>query len=304
MLKYVTKSLPSCGKKERISTMIDLHTHSTASDGSLSPSQLVALAAEQGLSAIALTDHDTADGISEALSAAAKCRIELIPGIEMSCVWRGTEIHLLGYFLDADHSAMRRDLSWFRKKREERNDTILDNLAEDGIVLSREELCFERPDTAVTRAHFARLLAEKGYVKTPKEAFSDYLVYGGRYVPTKDEITPELVMRFFQAHGIWPSLAHPVQYQLSEEALGALLSELCPLGLRGLEVWHSSQDSYQSARLLGIARLLKLLPTGGSDFHGDSKPDIMLGRGFGSLRIQEHVLENMKTDLAAMRQGM
>lgn len=300
MLKYVTKSLLKRQVWKGIFNMIDLHTHSTASDGTLSPAAVVEHAAALGLHAVALTDHDTADGVNAALAAGIRYGIEVIPGIEMSCVWNGTEIHLLGYFLNAENPAFRDGLRFFRKQREERNDTILDNLAEDGIFLSREELCFGRPDTVITRAHFARLLTEKGYVRQPKDAFREYLAYGGRYVPTKDTLTPEAVMNFFQKNHIWPSLAHPAQYGLSEEALGALLGDLCPLGLRGIEVWHSAQDSLRSARLLNIARLLQLLPTGGSDFHGATKPEIEIGSGFGGLRIQDRVLEAIKTDYQSL----
>lgn len=280
--------------------MIDLHTHSTASDGTLSPAAVVERAAGLGLHAVALTDHDTADGVAEALDAGTRCGIEVIPGIEMSCVWNGTEIHLLGYFLNAESPAFREDLRFFREQREERNNTILDNLAEDGILLNREELCFGRPDTVITRAHFARLLTEKGYVRQPKDAFQNYLAYGGRYVPTKDSLTPEAVMLFFRRNHIWSSLAHPAQYGLSEEALGALLGALRPLGLRGIEVWHSAQDSLWSARLFNTARLLQLLPTGGSDFHGAAKPKIEIGSGFGGLRIQDRILEAMKADYQSL----
>ena len=175
--------------------MIDLHVHSTASDGSLTPRELVYYAAEKQLSAIALTDHDTVSGLAEAIAASHHAGIELIPGVEMSCVWEGTEIHILGYFVDTGSPALQDGLSWFRRMRDERNETILDNLAEDGILLTEEELRAGDPDTVITRAHFARLLMEKGYVRDRKEAFAGYLAYGGKYVPTKDELTPADVLR-------------------------------------------------------------------------------------------------------------
>ena len=278
--------------------MIDLHVHSTASDGSLTPRELVYYAAEKQLSAIALTDHDTVSGLAEAIAASHHAGIELIPGVEMSCVWEGTEIHILGYFADTGSPALQAGLSWFRRMRDERNETILDNLAEDGILLTEEELRAGDSDTVITRAHFARLLIEKGYVRDRKEAFAGYLAYGGKYVPTKDELTPERVMQMFYDGKIWPSLAHPIQYHLDEDSLVQLIAELKAMGLRGIEVWHSSQSWQDTARLQTIARLSGLIPTGGSDFHGSSKPDVEIGTGRGNLKIQERVLDAIKEDYA------
>ena len=278
--------------------MIDLHVHSTASDGSLTPRELVYYAAEKQLSAIALTDHDTVSGLAEAIAASHHAGIELIPGVEMSCVWEGTEIHILGYFVDTGSPALQDGLSWFRRMRDERNETILDNLAEDGILLTEEELRAGDPDTVITRAHFARLLMEKGYVRDRKEAFAGYLAYGGKYVPTKDELTPERVMQMFYDGRIWPSLAHPVQYHLDEDSLVQLIAELKAMGLRGIEAWHSSQSWQDTARLQTSARLSGLIPTGGSDFHGSSKPDVEIGTGRGNLKIQERVLDAIKEDYA------
>ena len=278
--------------------MIDLHVHSTASDGSLTPRELVYYAAEKQLSAIALTDHDTVSGLAEAIAASHHAGIELIPGVEMSCVWEGTEIHILGYFVDTGSPALQDGLSWFRRMRDERNETILDNLAEDGILLTEEELRAGDPDTVITRAHFARLLMEKGYVRDRKEAFAGYLAYGGKYVPTKDELTPERVMQMFYDGRIWPSLAHPVQYHLDEDSLVQLIAELKAMGLRGIEAWHSSQSWQDTARLQTIARLSGLIPTGGSDFHGSSKPDVEIGTGRGNLKIQDRILDAVKEDYA------
>ncbi len=276
--------------------MIDLHTHSTASDGTLSPRELVLLAAEQGLSAVALTDHDTASGIAEALDAGREAGIRVVPGIEMSAVWEEIEIHILGYFLDPDDEQLFADLSWFRDRREERNDIILDNLAEDGILITREELTGGNPETVITRAHFAKVLLDRGLVRDRKEAFASYLEYGGRYVPPKEGLTPEAVMELFRLHRIWPCLAHPVQYGMDDSAFSRLLDELIPLGLRGLEVWYTSHNFSSTAILQRIARLRKLIPTGGSDFHGSSKPDIQIGIGFGNLKIRDDVLEAIEKD--------
>ena len=276
--------------------MIDLHTHSTASDGTLTPREVVLLAAAQGLSAVALTDHDTAAGNAEALDAGREAGIRVIPGIEMSAVWEGTEIHILGYFADPDDDGLTADLSWFRDRREERNDIILDNLAEDGILITREELTGGNPDTVITRAHFAKVLIDRGLVRDRKAAFDSYLAYGGRYVPPKEGLTPEAVMELFRIHRIWPCLAHPVQYHLDDRAFSRLLDELIPQGLRGLEVWYTSHSFSSTSILQRTARIRGLIPTGGSDFHGSSKPDIKIGTGFGNLKIRDEVLDAVEKD--------
>ena len=281
--------------------MIDLHVHSTASDGTLSPRDVVYLAAEKQLTAVALTDHDTAAGLPEAMAAAGHAGIELVPGVEMSCVWQGTEIHVLGYFADLSSPALIEGLRWFRAFRDERNEIILDNLAEDGIFITKEELTGGNPGTVITRAHFANVLEKKGIVRNRKEAFAGYLLAGGKYVPSKDELTPERVMNMFLESRMWPSLAHPGQYRLDEDTLMLLLSELKGMGLRGIEVWHPSHSWQESARLQTIARLSGLLPTGGSDFHGSRKPDIELGTGRGNLRVRDQVLEAVREDYASIQ---
>lgn len=281
--------------------MIDLHVHSTASDGTLSPADVVRHAAEKNLSAIALTDHDTISGLREAVSASRSCGVEVIPGIEMSCIWKDAEIHMLGYFTDPDDAGFREDLGFFISKRDERNDILLDNLAEDGIRLTREELQFGSPDTVITRAHFARLLVEKGYARDMKDAFTKYLTYGGRYCPRKKGISPEDVLGMFLKHKVWPSLAHPYQYGLSNAGLQELITTLCAGGLRGIEVWHSSHHYADSSRLLAIARVNRLIPTGGTDFHGANKPDIEIGVGYGGMSIPDSVLRDIRKDYEELR---
>lgn len=291
--------------------MIDLHVHSSVSDGSLPPEDVVRLAADAGLTAIALTDHDSAAGTPRAAAAGQSLGIEVIPGIEMTCIWHTREIHILGYFVDTENPAYRSALSYFASKRKERNETILDNLAEDGILLTEEDFS---PNTSgkmlpapgkqiLTLGQIAEALTARGFARDKENAMQQYLTYGGRYVPASDGAAPAEVLDFFRAGGIWPSLAHPVQYHLKEEELGELLQELVSEGLRGIEVWHPTQSSYESARLLTICRMLHLLPTGGSDFHGDAKPDIRIGRGFGNLNVADSVLEDIRQDHAESAQA-
>lgn len=278
---------------------VDLHTHSTASDGTLSPQDLVAHAKAQGLSAIALTDHDTIDGIRPAKEAALSCSFELIPGMELSCIYNGTEIHILGFFADETSKKLCDGLAAFRTIRDKRNAAMLKRFQEDGFNITVEDLMHGVSDTVITRAHFARVMAEKGYVSSPAQAFDKYLQYGGPYCTRKETVTPKQVMELMTACHIWPCLAHPMQYHLGYSQVEELALYLKGLGLRGLEVYHSSHNQSQSAKLQVIAKKLGLLPSGGSDFHGANKPDIELGKGRGGLRVSYSLLKDIKDDHAA-----
>lgn len=275
---------------------VDLHTHSTASDGTLTPEELVALAVSKDLKAIALTDHDTIDGISRAKKAAAASGMELIPGMELSCVCEGTEIHILGFFTDETSEILRDGLARFCKVRDTRNQDMLSRFQEDGFDISWDDLRQGHPDTVITRAHFARVLAEKGYVTSPDQAFERYLQYGGRYCTRPKRVTPEQVMELMRASHVWPCLAHPMQYHMGYREIHSLALHLKDLGLRGIEVYHSSHNQGQSAKLQVITKELGLLPSGGSDFHGSNKPDVELGRGRGGLRVSYALLRDIKED--------
>lgn len=273
---------------------IDLHAHSNASDGTLSPTQVVELAAREGLRAIALTDHDTVAGIREAEEAAERTGVELVPGIEFSCVWKGTEIHILGLFVDMDDPSFVRQVQELLKVRDERNEEMIRRFQADGMDITLEGLKAGEPDTVVTRAHFARLLVEKGYAATLDTAFKKYLQYGGRYCIRKEKIDPEKAMDILVKNGAFPSLAHIMQYKLGWEEDKKLLAYLKELGLKGLEVYHSSHNASQSIRLQDLAVRYGLLPTGGSDFHGANKPDIQIGVGRGGLKLSYGLLEAIK----------
>jgi len=257
---------------------------------------VVAYAASKGLKAIALTDHDTIDGISSAKKAAAESPLELIPGIELSCFYKDTELHILGFFIDETSPVLLEGLKHLVHIREIRNEAMLKRFQEDGFEITMEDLMHGNPDTIITRAHFARVLTEKGYVSSMSKAFDKYLQYGGRYCSRKEVVTPAQAMELLTKAGAWPCLAHPMQYHLGYRQLEELLDQLKEMGLKGLEVYHSSQNPYQSAKLREIARRLNLLPSGGSDFHGSNKPDIDIGTGRGGLRISELLLNDIKED--------
>lgn len=273
---------------------VDLHVHSTASDGTLTPKDVVMYAESKGLKAIALTDHDTVDGIGQARQAALQTSLELIPGMELSCIYEGTEIHILGFFVDETSRTLLDGLAGFRQIRNSRNNLMLERFQNDGYDISLEDLQHGCPDTVITRAHFARVLVEKGYAASPEQAFKNFLQYGGRYCTRKEIVTPEHVMALMKAAGAWPCLAHPMQYHLGYGQIEALALYLKDQGLRGIEVYHSSHNQYQSSKLQVIAQKLSLLPSGGSDFHGSNKPDIDIGVGRGGLHISESLLKDIK----------
>lgn len=273
---------------------VDLHVHSNASDGTFTPSEVVALAAEKGLAAIALTDHDTIDGLSEAQAAAAGLPIEIIPGIELSCVYQGEEIHILGIYVDPTDRVFISETDALKEIRKKRNEEMIRRFQNAGISITLDEVMAGNPDTVITRAHFARVLFEKGYVKNMDQAFKKYLDYSGPYCPRKEKITPEHAMKILTDCNASPVLAHPYQYHLGDKKTEELVCYLKDLGLQGLEVYHSSNNQYESGKLRKLARKYDLFPTGGSDFHGSNKPDIRLGVGRGGLRITALLLDDIK----------
>ncbi len=277
-----------------INNYIDLHTHSTASDGSISPVKLMELAHECKLSYIALTDHDTMRGVPEAYKKACELGIKMIPGAEMSCVYAGNEIHILGYKLDfsGDENELLpifSDLESFARDREERNLELLSRLRADGYDISYEDLNPNNEDTKITRAHFATALMNKGYVKDRSAAFDTLLADNSKYVPAKTT-SIEKTCSFFNKHNLFFSLAHPLQYGLSNSELEDLILKLKLFGMEGLEVYHSTHKQHDSLKLKALASKYGLFCTGGSDFHGEVKPGLMLGSGYGSLNVPESLI--------------
>ncbi|HIQ72902.1 MAG TPA: PHP domain-containing protein [Candidatus Cottocaccamicrobium excrementipullorum] len=276
---------------------VDLHVHSNASDGTLSPTQVVNLAKEKGLSAIALTDHDTVKGIPEAVHAANQTGIELVPGIELSCMYEGCEIHILGLYINPNEADFAQAIEELAAVRARRNEEMLRRFNEGGFGITREELTAGNPDTVITRAHFARVLVEKGYASSMNQAFQKYLQYGGPYCMRKEKISPRRAMEILTKNHAFPSLAHIMQYKLGWSENEKLVSYLKDLGLKGLEIYHSSHNQGQIPRLTKLAKDYGLLPTGGSDFHGSNKPDIQIGIGRGNLNLPYTLLADIKKEM-------
>ena len=276
---------------------IDLHTHTTASDGTYTPSELVELAKKTDLKAIAITDHDTINGVSEAIEAGKDLGVEVIAGTELSIEYPLPEnghMHLLGLFVDIKNPELISGLEYLRKKRDERTPKILKILNAHGISITEKEVLQEAGEGSVGRPHIARIMLKKGYVKSIKEAFERYLKKGAiAYVPKeKFEITHAINL-ILNSGGI-PILAHPVTLKLSDEELESHIEKLKSLGLKGIEVYYSTHTEQDTIAYLKLADKFNLLISGGSDFHGKNKPDIRLGTGKGNLRIPYTIVEQLK----------
>lgn len=272
---------------------IDLHAHSTASDGTYTPSQLIEYAKEKELYAIALTDHDTVDGIEEAFRAAGD-GIIVIPGIEISADYNGTDIHILGLNIDWENEEFIAEINECKRLRTERNRKMIQKMNSLGFPIT-EEIINKRygKDSSITRAHFARYLLDEGFVRTKEEAFEKYLNKGGPCYVSRVQMKPERAIEIILKAGGHPVLAHPLLYKLDREGVISLIDYLKGIGLEGLEAIYSRNSSEDDEFLAGLAERFGLYVTGGSDFHGSNKPDIDLGVGTGNLAISKDLLNNI-----------
>lgn len=249
----------------------DLHLHSTASDGTLAPAALVALASERGLRAIALTDHDTLDGLAEARRAADTVGLEFVGGVELSCELDGGEVHLLGYFVDEGHEELARELALSKERRVERGRAIVAKLNRLGVPLSYEAVALEAGAGAVGRPHVARALVSSRAVGSIDEAFLRFLRRGAPAYVAKVTLSTAGAIALVRRAGGVPVLAHPGLYRERD-----VIQRLAAEGIAGLEVWHPKHSREQARRFEALAARIGLVPTGGSDFHdlaaGDSGP--------------------------------
>lgn len=272
---------------------IDLHSHSSASDGTDSPTELIAHAKEAGLVAIALTDHDTTVGLSEASTAALGAGIEFIRGCEISTATDKGNMHMLGLWLPEDCAPLEAFLEHLRGERSKRNEIMIARLQAAGLNITMEEVAAHAKGS-VGRPHMAAILRDKGYVQSSDEAFEKWLGINGKaYVP-KIAPRPEQALRILKDLGATTILAHPLLRVRPEGWLDKFVSELATQGLDGLEAWHSHQDDAQTAEIIDLARKYALSLSGGSDYHGANKPGIQLGTGKGNLHIGIDVLDKLK----------
>ena len=277
---------------------IDLHVHSSCSDGTLTPTQLVAYAAEKGLAAMALTDHDTISGIAEAMEAAKQFGLELIPGLEFSTNYKGRDVHVLGLDIDWQDPAFVSALTEFRDSRDIRNRKMIARMQEAHIDITYEKMREEFPEAVWTRANFARFLVNHGYVKKMSEAFERYVGdHAPCYVP-REKVSPQQAVDLIHQAGGLAVLAHPMLYHLSNDEIDQLVAVLKLQGLDGIEAIYSTYRWLDESCVRQLARKHKLCITGGSDFHGSNKPDIDLGTGRGNLAVPYELWTKLKQHVA------
>lgn len=274
--------------------IVDLHTHSTESDGTLTPEELVYAAKDAGLSAIALTDHDTAAGIEKAAEAAARSGIELVPGIELSTSYNGKEVHIVGLFIDPCNELLCAKTKEFRDCRSKRNEKMVEALQKEGFPITMEQLVEENPDSVITRANIARYLYEHGCIKSVREAFDRYIGDNGPCYVGRLKVSSAEAVELIHAAGGLAILAHPLLYHLSGRNLELLIEDLKSAGLDGIEAIYSTYSPAEEREMKKLAREHALLISGGSDFHGSNKPDIRLGTGYGRLLVPGSVLCALK----------
>ncbi len=273
---------------------LDLHLHTTHSDGSCTPSEVVNMAHQAAVAALAITDHDITTGIAEAIAAGQQCGIEIIPGVEISSLGGNSELHILGYFLDCQDSDLLEHLKTLRDGRHRRNPRIIEQLQTLGIDITYDEVRALAGTDSIGRPHIARVLMDKRVVTSAKEAFDRFLAEGKpAYVPRELPSPADAIRWIKAAHGL-AVLAHPTWVKVAEQSLVDLVRQLKADGLDGVEVYYSTHAARQTREYLSLAQQLGLLVTGGSDFHGLTKPDIEVGIGKGTLHIPISLLPKMK----------
>ena len=280
------------------SPFVDLHCHSTASDGTLAPADVLRLAADAELSGVALTDHDTVGGVAEAAAEAEKLGIDFIPGIEISAEFPhpGT-MHILGYGVNPDSPSLKDLTSQLIAGRDNRNPRIVARLNELGVSITMDEWEAQAKGNVLGRPQLAAILQRKGYVSSIKQAFDKYIGQGAPAYFDKERLSPGRALEMIRDSGGLAVLAHPIQLRTENDAqLEKIVKDLVDLGLAGIEVIHSDHDAAHVARYTALADRFRLLKTGGSDFHGGNKKDIDLGTAHGR-RIPRQFFDALREKL-------
>ncbi len=275
--------------------MIDLHTHTTFSDGSQTPAELVQEAAAIGLSAVAVTDHDTVDGLPEALAAGERLGIEVVPGVEINLEHDRVTMDMLGYFLAGMPTAeLQQELAELRVYREERNARMVERLAELGMPLDPADLAAAAENGAVGRPHIGEAMVRRGYVSSISEAFELYLRRGAPAWVDRRRLALGRALKLLRASGALPVLAHPGIIRTDPAGLNHIVRDAARDGMAGIECYYPLHDEEIVARCLGLADKYALVPTGGSDYHGTVKPKARLGVGSLGGYVPNHVLADLR----------
>ncbi len=274
--------------------MIDLHLHSTYSDGTMTPAELVRLAAGLGLSAVAITDHDTVSGTEEALSEGTRCSLEVVPGLEISVEYKGMNLHLLGYFFDWRNGRLVETLEMLQTSREVRNKKIVSKFQEMGIDLSADELQDEAGEGVAGRPHFARLLVKKNIVKTTEQAFARYLKAGRCAYVSRFVLEIREAIEILHEAGEFAVVAHPLQIPCSMSELSGILRELKHLGIDGLETYYPTQRGDAFKKIRALAQQYQLLETGGSDYHGDTRKGTSIAGASKNFLVPDEIMNTLR----------
>jgi len=279
----------------RVRSVIDLHTHTLFSDGSLTPTEVVELAVREGLRAVAITDHDSIDGLEEALAAGVRLGIEVVPGVELNLEHDQVTMDLLGYFLDrCPGDEMQAALAELRAYRDERNARILERLAGLGVPIEPEELAAIAVDGAAGRPHIGEAMRRRGYVDSISDAFKRYLRRGAPAWVDRRRLSLAQAVRLLRDSGGLPVIAHPGIIRTDRAGLAAVVRDAARHGVVGLECHYPLHDDETVAACRGLCERYGLVATGGSDFHGDVKPDVRLGRADGGRPIADELLEDLR----------
>lgn len=273
---------------------IDLHVHTTASDGTFTPAQVVELARSTGLAAVAITDHDTVSGVTEAAKRGAELGVEVVPGIEISTKYGGA-VHILGYYINTESPALKHILDWIVEDRDSRGRRMAELMAADGLPVDYDAMK-ARFGEVIGRPHFARVLVELGLAEDVQDAFARYVEKGQKYYVGRTILPIERAIGLISEAGGVPVLAHPFQYKRDDAGLRELIEYCIAHGLRGMECFYTGYSAEQSAYLSALADEYGLIRTGGSDFHGANKPHILLGRGLGKLSVPYELLDGLKKE--------
>lgn len=274
---------------------IDLHVHTLASDGSDTPADVVRMAVELGLRAVAVTDHDTFAGLPEAIEAGARYGVEVVPGVELSTIYDGVEVHVLGYYMDAGHPRLRAMMARATAERNARNETMVQRLHDAGYPVTMDALHAAFPgQTMLGRPHISEYLMRHGYVASVQDGMKNLLGRGKPFYVARYNIPLEESVETLRAAGGLPVVAHLFKYRYTPEQLTAMVDAAAAAGAVGLEAMYTNYTPEQEQAVRVLAAERGLLCTGGTDYHGARKPDIALGRGFGNLRVPYALLEGLK----------
>lgn len=281
--------------------LVDFHMHTTHSDGSYKPAELIRYCKAKNLACVSVTDHDTMSSFEECKREADQLGIELVPGVEISAQFEPGTLHILGYFLDRNHPELKARFEDIQKARRERNPEIVRKLNKLGVDITLEEVAREAYGEAqvpagkqLGRPHFAKVLLKKGVVKNWEEAFDKYLGKGQAAYVDKRRMTSEESLRVIRGAGGVASVAHPKQMKLDEAALEKEIGRLVDQGLGGMEVYNSCQNPADNEIYLKLAKRFDLVVTGGSDFHGANKPDVDLGYLGDGVKLGYEMVEALR----------